>query len=36
MSEAVNFKKLVRCSKTKDLRQLDIFLWKVRWNHHTE
>jgi hypothetical protein len=38
VSEAVAFKKLVRCPKITDLRQLDIFLYKVRcvWQHHTE
>jgi len=38
MNEVTAFKKLARCSKTTDLRQLDIFLYKVRckWDHHRE
>jgi hypothetical protein len=38
MNETLAFKELVRCSKTKDLRQLGLFLYEVRckWEHHTE
>jgi hypothetical protein len=38
MNDEVAFKKLVRCSRTTDLRQLGTFLYKVRckWDYHTE
>jgi hypothetical protein len=37
INDAIAFKKLVRCSKSTDLRQLDEFLYKVRckWQHHS-
>jgi hypothetical protein len=38
MNDTVAFKKLVRCSKPTDLRQLGTFLYKVRctWEHHAK
>jgi hypothetical protein len=38
MTEAVAFKKLVRCPQTRELRQLGIFLYKFgcKWEHHTK
>jgi hypothetical protein len=37
MNETVAFKKLVRCSKTADLRKLNVLLYKFRCKreHHT-
>jgi hypothetical protein len=38
MKDEVAFKKLVRYSRTAELRQLGAFLYKIRckWQHHTK